>query len=167
MPKFHDLDFKKLSDGSIRLTQDDRLGEASIIDLHPEQILFIARQLCGMKPETAAVVKDLERKLAVLDTRIAAIVLDDMLRKEIVSRIGEGFEIILRFDSLYDLTVEFTVGLEPDYDHPNLLPKSTPKETKNNPPRFNSFEPNQTEQEPQKTQPSAPVQSVVQLGLAV
>ena len=100
MTKFHDLDFKKLSDGSIRLTQDDRLGEASIIDIHPEQLLYIARLLCGMKPETAAVVKDLERKLAVLDTRIAAIVLDDTLRTEIVRRIGEGFEILQRLDAL-------------------------------------------------------------------
>ena len=163
MTKFYDLDFKKLSDGSIRLTQDDRLGEVSIIDMHPEQILFIARLLCGMKPETAAVVKDLERKLAVLDTRIAAIVLDDTLRTEIVRRIGEGFEIIQRLDSLYDLAVEFTVGLEPDYEHPNLLPKSKPATT-NAPATANPSEPTP---EPQKAQPSVTVQAAGQLGLAV
>ena len=163
MTKFHDLDFKKLSDGSIRLTQDDRMGEASIIDMHPEQVLFIARQLCGMKPETAAVVKDLERKLAVLDTRIAAIVLDDTLRTEIVRRIGEGFEILQRLDALYDLGVEFTVGLDPDYDHPNLLPKSTPATTK----APATTNPSAPTPEPQKTQPSAIVQATEQLGLDV
>ena len=163
MTKFYDLDFKRLSDGSIRLTQDDRMGDASVIDLHPEQVLFIARQLCGMKPETAAVIKDLERKLAVLDTRIAAIVLDDMLRKEIVSRIGEGFEIIQRLDALYDLGVEFTVGLEPDYEHPNLLPKSTPATTK----APATTNPSAPTPEPQKTQPSAIVQATEQLGLDV
>ena len=163
MTKFYDLDFKRLSDGSIRLTQDDRMGDASVIDLHPEQVLFIARQLCGMKPETAAVVKDLERKLAVLDTRIAAIVLDDTLRTEIVRRIGEGFEILQRLDALYDLGVEFTVGLEPDYEHPNLLPKSTPATTK----APATTNPSAPTPEPQKTQPSAIVQATEQLGLDV
>ena len=163
MTKFHDLDFKKLSDGSIRLTQDDRMGDASVIDLHPEQVLFIARQLCGMKPETAEKVKDLERKLAVLDTRIAAIVLDDTLRTEIVRRIGEGFEILQRLDALYDLGVEFTVGLDPDYDHPNLLPKSTPATTK----APATTNPSAPTPEPQKTQPSATAQATGQLGLAV
>ena len=160
MPKFHDLDFKKLSDGSIRLTQDDRMGEASVIDIHPEQLLYMARQLCGMQPETAAVVKDLERKLAVLDAGIAALVLDDGIRTEIIERCGSGIEIILRLDALYDLAVEFTVGLTPYYDHPNLLPKSKPT-------GFDSLNPSQPTPPPMKAQPSATVPAVGQLGLAV
>jgi hypothetical protein len=167
MTKFHDLDFKKLSDGSIRLTQDDRMDEASVIDMHPEQLLYMARQLCGMKPETAAVAKDLERKLAVLDAGIAALVLDDGIRTEIIERCGSGIEIILRLDALYDLAVEFTVGLTPDYDHPNLLPKSTPKETQSKPTGFDSLNPSQPTPPPIKTQPSATVQADGQLGLAV
>lgn len=148
MEKFYDLSFSNQPDGSIRLMQSDH-GEDYIIDMHPEQILFIARRLCGMKPETAERVKDLERKLAVLDNRIAAIVLDDTLRDEIVRRIGDGFEIIQRLDSLYDLAVEFTVGLEPDYDLPNLAPTRAPTPS-------NSSQPTP---EPQKPQPSATLQA--------
>ena len=69
MTKFYDLEFKQQSDGTIRLTQTE-CGEDSIIDTHPEQIMFIARRLCGMKPETAEKVADLERKLAILCDRL-------------------------------------------------------------------------------------------------
>lgn len=43
---------------------------------------------CGMKPETAEKVKDLERKLAVLDNHIAILVLDEGIRTEIIERCG-------------------------------------------------------------------------------
>ena len=166
MPKFHDLYFEKLEDELIHLEQQSSLDDPNVIHLHPEQLLCVARQLCGMKPETAEKVKDLERKLAVLDNHIAMLVLDEGIRTEIIERCGSGIEIILRLDALYDLGVEFTAGLKPDYDHPILSPKSTPKENLV-PPRFNSFEPYQTEPKPLKTQPSATVQATGQLGLAV
>jgi hypothetical protein len=63
--RFHDLTFNRQPNGGIRLTQSD-CGEDYIIDAHPEQLLFIARQLCGMKSETAHEVADLKRKIAVL-----------------------------------------------------------------------------------------------------
>ena len=63
--RFHDLTFSLMDDGTVKLTQTD-CGEDYIITAHPEQIVFIARRLCGMSSETASQVQDLERKLAVL-----------------------------------------------------------------------------------------------------
>ena len=116
MTKFHDLDFKKLSDGSIRLTQDDRMDEASVIDMHPEQLLYMARQLCGMKPQTADKVKDLERRIAVLTDKLQNIVCNKAFRGDLIERSGDGFEYLAHWDALLDLALEFDGGrLEPEY----------------------------------------------------
>ncbi len=91
MTKFYDLEFKQQSDGTIRLTQTE-CGEDSIIDTNPEQILFIARRLCGMKPETAEKVADLERRIAVLTDRLQDFACNTFMRGEIIDRLGHGFE---------------------------------------------------------------------------
>jgi len=68
--RWHDLIIDRLKDGSIHLEQQSGCDEPNVIHLHPEQILFAARQLCGMKAETAEKVADLERKLSILCDRL-------------------------------------------------------------------------------------------------
>lgn len=112
LERMYDLQWEVLESGTIRLRQEE-FDEYNVIDLHPEQIRFIARRLCGMKQETAELVKNLERKLAVLDEKIADLVLNDGIRQEIVSRCGDGFEIILQMDGLLELSTEYTGGIQP------------------------------------------------------
>ena len=57
--RWHDLIIDRLPDGGIHLEQQSGCDEPNVIHLHPEQLLFIARQLCGMKPETAGKVAEL------------------------------------------------------------------------------------------------------------
>ena len=113
--RFYDLTFIQQSDGSIRLTQSDH-GEDYIIDAHPEQILFVARQLCGMKPQAADTVAELERRLAVLTDKLQNIVCDKAFRTDLIERCGHGFDYLARLDALLDLAFEFDGGrLEPEY----------------------------------------------------
>ena len=119
MTKFYDLEFKQQSDGSIRLTQTE-CGEDSIIDTHPEQILFIARRLCGMKPETAEKVADLERRIAVLTDRLGQFVNDQDICNDMIDHCADGIEYVVRLDGLLDLAIEF--------DGNRLLPNDPPEE---------------------------------------
>lgn len=57
--RFYDLTFERLASGTIRLKQS-AFDEDSTIDVHPEQLMFIARRLCGMKPETTEKVAEFE-----------------------------------------------------------------------------------------------------------
>lgn len=155
MEKFFDLSFSKQPDGSVRLVQDDRIDEAAIIDAHPEQIVFIARRLCGMKPETANKVAELERRIAVLTDKLQSLVCNGAFRSDLIEGIGEGFEYLAKLDGLLDLAMEFDGGrLEPEYkesdadDHKPIYPPSAIAQAK-------------------KTQPSATVEAGQQLGLAV
>lgn len=135
--RFYNLTFNKLSDGAIRLTQTE-CGEDCIIDAHPEQILFIARQLCGMKSETSQQVSDLERRIAVLADDLQKLVCADWFRKEIIKYCGHGVEMLCRLDALLDLAIEFDGGrLEPEEhapedceDHPQ---SQHPKESSKTP----------------------------------
>lgn len=115
MQRFHDLSFSSQPDGSIRLMQSD-CGEDYILDMHPEQLLFIARQLCGMKPETADKVADLERRLAVLTDKLQSIVCNKAFRSDLIERCGDGFEYLAKLDAVLDLALEFDGGrLNPEY----------------------------------------------------
>jgi len=114
-PRFQDLNYCQLDGGTIRLEQIGYTGEATIIDAHPEQLLFVARRLCGMKQETAAQVVDLERRIAVLADKLQNIVSDRAFRSDLIERIGDGFEYIAKLDALLDLAMEFDGGrLEPE-----------------------------------------------------
>lgn len=42
--RFYDLDFKQNEDGTIRLTKTT-VASSALIDVHPEQLKFIARRL--------------------------------------------------------------------------------------------------------------------------
>ncbi len=109
-PRFQDLNYCQLDDGTIRLEQIGYAGEATIIDAHPEQLLFVARQLCGMKTETAGKVTDLERRIAVLTDKLQNIVSDRVFRNDLIERIGDGFEYLAKLDGLLDLAMEFDGG---------------------------------------------------------
>ncbi len=155
MEKFHDLSFSRQPDGSIRLVQDDRIDEAAIIDAHPEQIVFIARRLCGMQPETADKVAELERRIAVLTDKLQSFACDGMFRSELIERCGHGFEYLAKLDAVLDLALEFDGGrLEPEYkesdadDDKPIYPPSAITQAK-------------------KAQPSATVAASGQLGLEV
>lgn len=113
--RFYDLTFIQQADGSIRLTQSDQ-GEDYVIDAHREQILFVARQLCGMKPQTADTVAELERRLAVLTDKLQYIVCNAAFRSDLLERCGDGFEYLAKLDAILDLALEFDGGrLEPEY----------------------------------------------------
>lgn len=108
--QFYDLAFEQLKDGTIHLEQKDYCGESVFIDAHPEQIKFLARRLCGWKPETAEHARDLERKLAVITDRLRSLVFDDWFRKGILEGCGDGLELIARLDGIVDLCVEMDGG---------------------------------------------------------
>lgn len=111
MERFYDLEFERMANDCICLTQACGVDEPNVILAHREQVLHIARQLCGMKPETAALAQELERKLYVLDEMLADVVLDDGVRTEIMERCGSGFEILARLDHLLEFSTEFTGGI--------------------------------------------------------
>lgn len=116
--KWHDLIIDRLPDGGIHLEQQSGCEEPSVIHLHPEQIMFIARRLCGMKPETAEKVADLERKLAILCDRLGEFISDPNIRTDIIKRCGDGIEYVVRLDGIHDLAIEF--------DGNRLLPSEPP-----------------------------------------
>lgn len=156
MERFHDLSFSKQPDGSVRLVQDDRMDEAAIIDLHPEQVLFVARRLCGMKPETANRVAELERRIAVLTDKLQSLVCNKAFRSDLIEGIGEGFEYLAKLDGLLDLAMEFDGGrLEPEY-------KEADDEADGKP-----IYPPSAIAQAKKTQPGATVEAGGQLGLEV
>lgn len=107
-----DLRAEQIEDGSIMLTQTD-CGEEYKIAAHPEQIIYFARRLCGMKPEMANQAQELERRLAVLAGELAWFVTEKDIREEIIDRCPNGVEFIIRLDAISDLATEFTEGLEP------------------------------------------------------
>lgn len=154
MTKFHDLDFTQSADGTVLLTQTD-CGEEYSIAAHPEQIVFIARRLCGMKPETAGKVAELERRIAVLTDKLQNLVCNKAFRSDLIECIGDGFEYLAKLDGLLDLAMEFDGGrLEPDSEEAHaddgkpIYPPSAIAQAK-------------------KEQPSATVEAGGQLGLAV
>lgn len=108
--RWHDLIIDRLPDGGIHLEQSAGVEEPNVIHLHTEQVIFIARQLCGMKPETAAKVADLERRIAVLTDRLQSIVCNGAFRTELIEGLCEGFEYISKLDGLLDLALEFDGG---------------------------------------------------------
>ncbi len=109
MEQFFDLSFSRQPDGSIRLLQSN-CGEDDIIEAHPEQLLFIARQLCGMKPETAHKVAELERRISVLVDKIQDFVCLHRNREEILDHTPSGLWMLAKLDALLDLALEFDGG---------------------------------------------------------
>jgi len=71
--RFYDLTFETLGSGAIRLRQS-AFDEDRVIDLHIQQVLFVARSICETNPETTNKVADLERRIAVLTDKLQNIV---------------------------------------------------------------------------------------------
>lgn len=114
---WHDLNIERLDDGGIRLIQQDSVDDPSSIDLHPEQIKFIARQLSGMKLETADGIREIERRMSVLAERLQDFAALEWLRGEILDTCPTGGEILARLDALADLALEMDGGRL----HPKVL----------------------------------------------
>jgi len=153
--RWHDLIINRLEDGCIHLEQQSGIDAPNVIHLHPEQILFVARSLCGMKPETAGKVAELERRIAVLTDKLQSFICNSAFRSDLIEGIGEGFEYLAKLDGLLDLAMEFDGGrLEPEYkeadadDDKPIYPPSAITQAK-------------------KAQPSAIAEGGGQLGLAV
>ena len=146
--KWHDLIIDLLPDGGIHLEQQSGCEEPSVIHLHPEQIMFVARRLCGMKPETAEKVADLERRIAVLTDRLQDFACNTFMRGEIIDRLGHGFEYLAKLDAVLDLAIEFDGG--------RLTPGDPPEE-----------EPVPEQKPTSKFRPGQPPKNGQQLGLAV
>jgi hypothetical protein len=126
--QFHDLSFEQLEDGTVRLVQQSGMDEPNVIHLHPEQVLYVARRLCGLKSETAEQVADLERRISVLTDGLQKLVTEQWFRDDIVKRCGDGIEIMVRLDALLDLAYEFDGGrLQPEEREPagNLIKPET------------------------------------------
>ena len=115
MEQMYEISFEHIEDGSIRLEQQSGYGERDVIHLHPDQLKFITRRMCGMSETTAAQVADLERKLSILSGDLESIVTEKSLRLQIVD-CEDGVELITRLDALLDLSVEFDGG--------RLIPRS-------------------------------------------
>jgi len=153
--RFHDLQFNREPDGSIYLEQQCGIDDPVSIFAHPEQVLFIARSLCGMKPETAGKVAELERRIAVLTDKLQNLVCNKAFRSDLIEGIGEGFEYLAKLDGLLDLAMEFDGGrLEPEYR------ESTAEDEK-------PIYPCSAITQAKKTQPSAIAEGGEQLGLGV
>lgn len=153
--RWHDLIIDRLDDGGIHLEQQSGVDDPNVIHLHPEQFLFVARRLCGMKPETAEKVAELERRIAVLTDKLQDIVCSSDFRNDLVRRVGDGFEYLAKLDGLLDLALEFDGGrLKPEYE------ESSAGESN---PRHPSAAINQAA----KTQPGAIGDAVGQLDLEV
>lgn len=143
MNKFHDLTIERLSDGNIRLSQQDGVDDPSLIDLHPEQIKFIARQLCGIKPESADAIRELERRLSVLAEKVEDLACAEWLRGEVIDHCPCAGEILARLDALADLALEMDGGrlhpkASPDAQETPLRRESPPTDT-NLLPESNSY----------------------------
>lgn len=139
--RFYDLTFIQQADGSIRLTQSEH-GEDYIIDLHPEQVLFIARRLCGMTSHAAEQAQELERRIAVLTDKLQSLVCNKAFRTDLIERLGDGFAYLAKLDGLLDLALEFDGGrLEPDHaqslddDDKPIYPPSAIEQAKQGRPR--------------------------------
>lgn len=151
--RFQDLNHYQLDDGTIRLEQIGYAGEVAVIDAHPEQIKFIARQLYGTKPETANQVANLERRIAVLTDKLQSIVCKSEYRSEVIEGLDIGFELIAKLDGLLDLALEFDGGrLNPEPPRDD----QTEAAGASKPPH-----PSTTTAQAKKTQPSATASGAV------
>ena len=106
MEQMHEISFEHIEDGSIRLEQQSGVDEPNMIWLHPEQLKFITRRMCGMNETTTAEIADLERKLSILAGDLEFIVTEKNLRRQIID-CEDGVELITRLDALFDLSMEF------------------------------------------------------------
>jgi len=129
--QFHDMKFEQLENGTVRLEQHDYCGESVIVDLHPEQLKFITRQVCGLSTATAVQVKDLERRLSVLTSGIEAFVCDSGIRGEILDHCPAGLEFIARLDAILNLAWEYDGARLAPSDM--RTPKAEPSETETKP----------------------------------
>lgn len=129
MQKLYEVSYEILDDGTVALEQQSGVDEPNVIWLHPEQVRFIARRVCGMSEATAAKVKDLERKLSVITDRLEQLVTADWFRKGVINECDDGIEMIAKLDGLVDLAVEMDGGrLLPDEPKPEeKQPASKPK----------------------------------------
>jgi len=128
--RFYDVEYKKDAEGEISLTQQCGVDEPNVVLMRPEQLLFIARQLCGMKPETAGKVAELERRIAVMVDKLQNIVCDSAFRSDLIEDLSDGFAYLAKLDGLLDLAMEFDGGrLRPQYedDEPTVCASSASK----------------------------------------
>lgn len=140
--RLRNLEACRLADGTIRLRQQSRLDEPSVIDLDPSQFEHLAR-VFGIGRE-----RDLERRLSVLADRLQDVVCDSYFRTDILERCGDGLFLIAKLDSVVDLAVEFDGG---------RLQPADPADLGKNQARSNSGTEMQGEvSERNRTQPNAP-----------
>lgn len=132
---FHlrDVEAFQMADGTVRLSQAGGIDEPVFIELHPSQLVFITSRVCGVDPAAADRARDLERKLAVLESEIASIVFDKIFRNDLIEGDrGNCFEYLARLDALHNLAVEYVFGLVPpskedeDSEKAAAAPESSP-----------------------------------------
>lgn len=133
--RLHDLEAFRLADGTIRLSQQSGIDEPSVIDLNHSQLEYLGK-VFGIGRE-----KELERRLAVLADKFQDIVCSNYWRSEILERLGDGMELLVRLDALVDLALEFDGG---------RLKPAEPEETDEVVP------PDGAEPKPSRFQPMAP-----------
>lgn len=124
-----------LADDTIRLSGPTGPDGQDVIDLHGEQVKFIARRLCGSTESDAAHIVQLERRLSVLAGKIETLVCADWTRSTLLECGADGEMVLARLDALADLAIEFDGGrLEPEslgdgkpiYPTPNSTVRAKP-----------------------------------------
>lgn len=157
--RWHDLYVTRLTDGGIHLEQSPGVEEPSVIHLHPEQLLSIARQLCGMKPEDAGRLAELERRIAILTDKLQSIVCNRLFRTDLLDAGQDGYAHLVQLDGLLDLALEFDGGrLTPEVNDDAMLEPGIASQL---------AAPCAAMDQAKKTQPSAIAEGGEKLGLAV
>lgn len=118
--QFHDLSFERLEDGTVRLEQHDYSGESVIIDLHPVQLLHIARQLHSGNGPAAERIDTLERRLRWILNRFEE--LKVALPVDFYERCSEAWEFSAWVDASLDVVGEFCADLKPEACESGPLP---------------------------------------------
>lgn len=115
------------TDGYIELEQCD-INSQDVVRLHPDQLKLIARQMCGMKPETAERITELERRIAVLTDKLQEVACNSHFRRGVLDGSSDGLFYLAKIDAVVDLALEFDGGrLEPEteYEEPPIYPPPT------------------------------------------
>ena len=110
MEKMYEVGFEIIDDGTVKLDQQSGVEEPNVIWIHPEQLRFITRRLCGLNEATASQVQDLERKLSVLTDRLERLVTAKWFRDGIINDCGDFAEMLSKLDGLVDLAIEMDGG---------------------------------------------------------
>lgn len=136
--RLYDLTFEAFPDGSVNLEQSAGCGEVAYLTLHASQLRLLAERtgLTGRASSRAPEVADLERRIAVLTSKLQSIVCNKAFRSDLAEGLGEGFEYLAILDGLLDLAFEFDGGRLEPVEPINACPEAAPRKPNEHLPGF-------------------------------